>query len=305
MRDSDKLRDKGHPLNHPFEAGEGSSGMVCTHMVERDGGGDACGGAPDQHRQVTPLPDDPAARRQELFKRYGPLPVEEQIKTLKTNQKQAEENLAFRGATPDDMIDKRYGPLPVEEQIDNLKANQKQAKENQPVILDAEQSVRMLAVQMAANVLDGTARANVMQGKPQVKVADIIALATFVLDGADEDATIVPPSAAHEEALAEKVREHQNSITPDWKGLLEAARKVTGPERFDRVLATNVQRGDVIIPNGSWRGLQDERLVQVLEVHTYPKMRQVEFMLQRLDGGRLPGTVAMSMDLHIARLRKE
>jgi hypothetical protein len=38
------------PLGHRFEAGEGSSGMVCTRMVMRGGGGDACGATPAEHR---------------------------------------------------------------------------------------------------------------------------------------------------------------------------------------------------------------------------------------------------------------
>jgi len=38
-----------HPVMHPFEAGEGSSGMVCTRMVMRNGGGDACGATAAEH----------------------------------------------------------------------------------------------------------------------------------------------------------------------------------------------------------------------------------------------------------------
>lgn len=38
-------------LKHLFEAGEGSSGMVCTRMVQlSDGTGDACGAPPAAHR---------------------------------------------------------------------------------------------------------------------------------------------------------------------------------------------------------------------------------------------------------------
>lgn len=40
------------PIPHPFEADEWASGMVCTRMVMRDGGGDACGGTPAEHRST-------------------------------------------------------------------------------------------------------------------------------------------------------------------------------------------------------------------------------------------------------------
>jgi len=42
-------REQDDPRNHAFEAGPGSSGMVCTRMVMRGGGGDECGATPAAH----------------------------------------------------------------------------------------------------------------------------------------------------------------------------------------------------------------------------------------------------------------
>lgn len=43
-------RSSDHPRKHPFEAGPGSSGRVCTRMVLLDdGSGDECGATPAEH----------------------------------------------------------------------------------------------------------------------------------------------------------------------------------------------------------------------------------------------------------------
>lgn len=56
-------------IMHEFEAGEGSSGLVCTRMVELpDGSGDACGAPADQHlRGLTLCPTCHAAKRSTNF----------------------------------------------------------------------------------------------------------------------------------------------------------------------------------------------------------------------------------------------
>ena len=58
LEDADRAqreRDSDNPRNHAFEADSWASGMVCTRMVMRDGGGDACGATPAEH-QADPSP---------------------------------------------------------------------------------------------------------------------------------------------------------------------------------------------------------------------------------------------------------